>query len=77
MLGREIGILIAVILVGFYAVFFSAADMNLPGNHQGYEPEQPISFSHRLHSSDLEIACLYCHSGVEKSPVAGIPAAMT
>jgi len=46
-----------------------------PGNQQDYEPEQPIAFSHQLHSGKLQIACLYCHSGAEKSKHAGIPAA--
>jgi len=48
---------------------------HLPGNDQGYEPPQPIAFSHRQHAGDMQIACLYCHSGAEKSPQAGIPAA--
>lgn len=37
-------------------------------------PEQPISFSHRLHATDLGIQCLYCHSSAETSQHAGIPA---
>jgi respiratory nitrate reductase gamma subunit len=48
---------------------------HLPGNDQGYEPVQPIAFSHRLHAGELKMACLYCHSQAEKSPHAGIPAA--
>jgi hypothetical protein len=47
----------------------------LPGNHQGYEPVQPIAYSHRLHAGELRIACQYCHSGAERSRHAGIPAA--
>ncbi len=47
----------------------------LPGNQRGYEPPQPSAFSHRLHAGDLQIACLYCHYGAEKSRHAGIPAA--
>jgi hypothetical protein len=47
----------------------------LPGNQQGYEPEQPIAFSHRQHAGDLQISCLYCHYGAETSAHAGIPAA--
>jgi hypothetical protein len=47
----------------------------LPGNHQGYEPEQPIAFSHRLHAGEMQISCLYCHSGAETSRHAGIPPA--
>jgi hypothetical protein len=46
-----------------------------PGNQQDYEPVQPIAFSHKLHSGKLQIACLYCHAGAEKSPHAGFPAA--
>lgn len=57
------------------AVASLAARTHLPGNHQGYEPEQPIAFSHRLHAGELQIACLYCHAGAERSRYAGIPAA--
>lgn len=46
----------------------------LPGNQQGHEPEQPIAFSHRQHAGELQIACVYCHSGAEKGRHAGIPA---
>ncbi len=46
----------------------------LPGNQQGYEPEQPIAFSHRLHAGELQISCVYCHSWAEKGRHAGIPA---
>ena len=47
----------------------------LAGNQQGYEPEQPIAFSHRLHAGDLQISCLFCHYGAESSRHAGIPPA--
>jgi hypothetical protein len=39
----------------------------------GYQPEQPIPYSHRLHAGILKIPCLYCHSGAMRSRVAGIP----
>jgi mono/diheme cytochrome c family protein len=45
------------------------------GVFQGYAPEQPIKFSHKLHAGDNQIACVYCHSGVEKSKHANIPSA--
>lgn len=51
------------------------AALRLPGNQQGYEPVQPITFSHRLHAGELQVGCLYCHSGAEKSRHAGIPPA--
>ncbi len=49
--------------------------MRLPGNHAGFEPAQPILFSHRQHAGELGINCEYCHSGAQRSRHAGIPAA--
>lgn len=49
--------------------------LRVPGNNQGYEPPQPIAFSHRLHAGDLQVQCLFCHSGAERSRHAGIPPA--
>lgn len=46
----------------------------LPGNNRGYSPAQPIAFSHKLHAGDMQISCLYCHAGAERSRYAGIPA---
>jgi hypothetical protein len=43
----------------------------------GYEPIQPVPFSHAVHAGQLGIDCRYCHGGVEKSWVANIPAAST
>lgn len=40
---------------------------------RGYEPEQPIPYSHKLHAGVLRIPCMYCHSGALKSRQAGIP----
>jgi hypothetical protein len=47
----------------------------LPGNQEGYTPQQPIAFSHKLHAGDLEISCNYCHYNSARSPHAGIPPA--
>jgi hypothetical protein len=49
----------------------------LPGNQQGYEPVQPIAYSHRLHAGELQIDCVYCHTGAETSRHAGIPPVAT
>jgi hypothetical protein len=51
--------------------------LRLPGYHQGYEPDQPIAFSHRLHAGELQVDCLYCHAGADESRHAGIPPAST
>lgn len=46
-----------------------------PGaSNQGYAPEQPIPFSHRLHAGQYKIDCQYCHVGVTKSAHATVPA---
>ena len=52
-----------------------ASAYRLPGQNRGYEPAQPIAFSHRQHAGELQIACGYCHWAAEKSRHAGIPAA--
>jgi len=44
------------------------------GLHKGYQPVQPIAFSHKLHAGQYKIACQYCHIGVEKGKSATIPA---
>jgi hypothetical protein len=39
----------------------------------GYQPIQPVPFSHRTHVDQLGFDCRYCHTGVEKSWYANIP----
>lgn len=43
------------------------------GVYEGYAPEQPIKFSHKIHAGDHGIQCVYCHSSAEKSKHSGIP----
>jgi len=43
------------------------------GIQQGYQPKQPIAFSHKLHAGQYEIDCKYCHTGVMKGKQANIP----
>ncbi|HYK77800.1 MAG TPA: cytochrome c3 family protein [Daejeonella sp.] len=39
----------------------------------GYQPVQPIKFSHQLHAGINKIDCQYCHTGAFKSKNATIP----
>lgn len=39
--------------------------------------KQPVPFSHRHHVTQLGIDCRYCHTSVEESSFAGIPATKT
>lgn len=43
------------------------------GIDQGYEPVQPIHYSHRIHAGDNGIDCKYCHSSARTSKHSGIP----
>lgn len=45
--------------------------------NQGYEPTQPIEYSHALHAGQFRIPCQYCHADAERSRHAGIPPAST
>lgn len=39
----------------------------------GYDPIQPIKYSHKLHAGELGIDCQYCHTGVTKGRHALVP----
>ncbi len=45
------------------------------GISQGYAPDQPIAFSHKLHAGQYQIDCNYCHTTVTKSKNASVPSA--
>jgi len=67
----------------FFAVFILTAvifknvidSLFAVGVQQGYQPTQPIAFSHKLHAGQYEIDCNYCHTGVRISKNANIPSA--
>jgi len=39
----------------------------------GYEPVQPVPYSHALHIGELGLDCRYCHFSVDVSSVAVVP----
>jgi hypothetical protein len=43
----------------------------------GYQPKQPVPFSHRVHAGQLKMDCRYCHNTVEVTGHAAIPATAT
>lgn len=43
----------------------------------GYQPTQPVPYSHKLHAGNLGMDCLYCHNTVDKSSYAAVPATQT
>jgi hypothetical protein len=68
----RIPILIFVILTVFVITYYASYAER---NGIGYQPEQPIAFSHKLHAGDMKMDCRYCHSDVEKSRHANVPSA--
>jgi len=64
------GILILFAVGGYYTI---DAAMGL-GRTKGYQPTQPIYYSHKVHAGVNQISCLYCHGGAQDSKQAGIPA---
>ena len=57
-------------IVGGYYVGKGAINL---GRQQGYQPTQPIYFSHKVHAGINQINCLYCHGSAWESKHAGIP----
>lgn len=39
----------------------------------GYQPVQPVPYSHKVHAGNLGMDCTYCHYTVDKSPYAAVP----
>ena len=52
-----------------------AWELKRMGVNQGYAPQQPIAFPHKVHAGDNKIPCLYCHYAARTSRHAGIPPA--
>ncbi len=62
-------ILTALFVIG-EIVYVEAAQL---GRQQGYSPDQPVWFSHKVHAGQNQIDCEYCHFSAQDSKNAGIP----
>ena len=47
------------------------------GRMKGYQPVQPIYYSHKVHAGTNQISCLYCHGGAQDSKHANVPSVNT
>lgn len=66
--------LIIIIALGFVAAMYALYSYLMQiGVDEGYEPVQPIHFSHKIHAGDNKIDCKFCHSAARNSAVAGVP----
>lgn len=67
-------IIFSLVLFGGYTTVNNAIGL---GRQTGYEPTQPINFSHKIHAGDNGIDCQYCHDGARRSKHSVIPASNT
>lgn len=67
-----IGPLVTLSVIGAVWYFFSPRFTDV-----GYQPKQPVAYSHKLHAGDLAMDCRYCHTGVENTPHARVPPTQT
>jgi cytochrome c2 len=66
-------VLVTVIVFLLSSAYFVYGSLMSVGVDQGYEPVQPIHYSHRIHAGSNEIDCKYCHSSARVSKHSGIP----
>jgi hypothetical protein len=57
-----------------YSGYFVAKGAIGLGRQKGYQPVQPIYYSHKVHAGINQINCLYCHGSAWESKTAAIPA---
>ncbi len=66
-------VLVSSIFVLLAVGYFAYGWMMQVGVDQGYQPIQPIHYSHRIHAGENQIECKYCHSSARVSKHSGIP----
>lgn len=71
-------IVVTLVLMAAGAAALTAIYLGLPSNKDaGYQPEQPVEYSHKLHAGNLGIDCRYCHNTVDRAAFAAIPTTET
>ena len=68
----------ALVILGFFSlvsIYFYLLTNNKISlfYNDGYEPDQPIPFSHKLHAGELGMDCRYCHTTVDVSRHSSLP----
>lgn len=70
---NEFLVLVSVVFLLLTSAYFVYGYFMQVGIDQGYEPVQPIHFSHKVHAGDNKVDCKYCHSSARVSKTSGIP----
>jgi hypothetical protein len=68
---RQIAVLALLAVAGSVGATYYYASARF--TRVGYQPEQPVPFSHKQHAGEIGLDCRYCHTQVESSPHATIP----
>lgn len=72
---RTVGLVIALSAIGGASTLYYAT---LPTTLEpGYQPKQPVPYSHKLHAGNMGMDCTYCHTSVLKAAYASIPPTQT
>lgn len=66
-------LLVSSVFLLLISAYFVYGYLMQVGVDQGYEPVQPIHYSHRIHAGTNKIECKYCHSSARVSKHSGIP----
>ena len=70
-------LVVAALIAPLYIALVVAYGFSPTTTAVGYQPQQPIPFSHQLHAGQLGMDCRYCHSTVERGRMAAIPTTET
>ena len=71
-------VFLAAVLLPVFAIAGAMAWVRTPwARGEGRTVVQPVSFDHPLHVTGLRIDCRYCHSGADRSRMAGLPPTRT
>src|SRR5207244_13211904 len=73
----RVSILGAVFMLGGLLWLMAALNRSSYGTEESIARQQPVQFSHEHHVGGLGIDCRYCHTSVEVSAFAGMPATET
>ena len=61
---------VVLFIIGGYYTIQGAIGL---GRNKGYQPEQPIYYSHKVHAGTNQVSCLYCHGGAYEGKHANVP----
>ncbi len=66
-------VFVTVVFLMLAGAYYAFGWMMQVGIDQGYQPIQPIHYSHKIHAGDNKIDCKFCHSSARVSKTSGIP----